>query len=73
MAGYSHMLSNNAFGKVKSTHQYSGKQTFLGHSKYTNKSYAFNFINKDFENPNKVNAGALETRGQVYEGSIGAN
>ena len=74
MAGYSHLLSNNAFGKVKSTHAYQGGTTFLGHSKFTNKTTAFNFTNKYIESERgKVNPFAKEFSGQIYGGNIGEN
>lgn len=57
---------------IKDVHPYTGKTSFLAHSALTNKSYAFNFTNRGFEDEKNVpNAGASEVRGQIYGGSIG--
>lgn len=59
---------------VKSVHEYSGPKSTLAHSALTNRSYAFNFTNREIEEGRHApSAGAKDTRGQIYGGSIGSS
>ncbi len=67
-------LSRQISDGIRDVHSFSGQSSHLAHSKLTNKSYAFNFTNKSIENEKGApSAGASETRGQIYAGTIGAD